>query len=240
MRAGRLLAALVALLALAGCRMTVAVDVAVREDETGSVTVGVGLDEAALARAGDLDQQLRVDDLVAAGWEVSGPQAEADGLTWVRATRGFAGPEEFAAVMGQITGPDGAFRDWRLTKASGFLETTWDVEGVVDLTGGPETFSDPALAAVLDGDPYGGTLARIEQEEGRPVSEMVDFVVRVTLPGADAVVTETGFGDPEPTRVAVSSSRGVWLAGAWIWALAVAVGALALIVLRTGFRRARG
>lgn len=242
MRPGRSLVALVLLLAVAltGCRMTVAVDVVVQEDETGSVTVGVGLDGAALARVGDLEQQLRVEDLVAAGWEVSEPRAEADGLTWVRATRTFAGPEEFAAVMDQITGPEGAFRDWRLTKGSGLLETTWAVDGTVDLTGGPETFSDPALAAVLGGDPYGGTLARIEQEEGRPVSEMVDFVVRVSLPGAGAAVTEAGFGDPEPTRVAVRSSRSAWLTRAWIWALVVVVGALVLVVLRAGFRRVRG
>lgn len=237
----RLLALAVALIVtLTGCRMTVAVDVVVNEDETGSVTVGVGLDDDALARAGDLERQLRVDDLVAAGWEVSGARAEPDGLTWVRATRTFSGPEEFTAVMAQITGPEGAFRDWRLSRESGLLGTTWTVDGTVDLTGGPQSFSDPALAAALGGDPYGGTLAQIEQEEGRPIADMVEFVVRVSPPDAGPEVAQVRFDDPAPTRLSVSSSRGSWLAGAWVWTLVVVVGAVALVVLRAGFRRVRG
>ena len=52
---------------LAGCQVDLHVDVQVNEDGSGSVTVAAGLDDAALARVGNLDQQLRVDDLEAGG-----------------------------------------------------------------------------------------------------------------------------------------------------------------------------
>jgi hypothetical protein len=231
---------LVAVLALAGCQMTVAVDITVNPDLTGRVVVGVGLDDDALARAGDLDQQLRVDDVRAAGWEVGSARREDDGLTWVRASKTFAGPDQFALVMEELTGPDGVFRDWNLAKGSSIRGTEWTVDGIVDLTGGPESFSDPQLAQSLGGDPFGGSLAGIEQEEGRPIADLVDFRVTVDLPSAGAPeVTEVSFADPGPTQVRASSQARSWLATGWIVGLVVLVAVLVAVVLRAGFRRVR-
>lgn len=239
-RAPVLVVVLVGVLALTGCQMTIAVDVTVNPDLTGRVTVGVGLDDDALARAGDLDQQLRVDDVRAAGWEVGGARLEDDGLTWVRATKTFADPGQFSLIMEELTGPDGAFRDWNLAKSSSVTGTEWTVDGIVDLTEGPETFSDPQLAASLGGDPFGGSLAEIEQEEGSPVAELVDFRITVDLPAAAAPdVTEASFSDPAPTRVAASSTERSWWATGWIVGLVLLVAVLVAVVLRAGFRRVR-
>ncbi len=236
----RVLAVLVALVVLAGCQMTVAVDIRVNDDETGSVTVGVGLDDAALARAGDLDQQLRLDDVVAAGWEVSGPQEEPDGLTWVRASKTFADAEQFTLVMEELTGPDGAFQDWSLAETSSITGTEWRVDGTVDLTGGPAVFSDPELAESLGGDPFGGTLAEIEQEEGRPVAEMVDVRVSVLLPpDDDPKVVEASFADAEPTQVSVSAEERSALVSVFVVGLGALVVVLVVVVLVVGFRRLR-
>ena len=76
----------------AGCRVRTQLAVDVEEDGSGMVTVAVGLDADAVDRVPALDQELRLDDLEAAGWEVTGPSAEDDGLTWFRATKGSPRP----------------------------------------------------------------------------------------------------------------------------------------------------
>ena len=69
----RLLLVIAALGALLGCQAKLSVHVTVESNGSGSVEVGVGLDDEAVAKAGDLGSQLRVDDLRAAGWTVTGP-----------------------------------------------------------------------------------------------------------------------------------------------------------------------
>lgn len=235
----RLLTLVAALALLAGCQMQVAVDVRVDEDGSGAVTVGVGLDDDALQRAGNLEEQLRVDDLRAAGWYVGPAQREGD-LTWVRATKQFATPEDAAAIFAEITGPDGALREFEVKREESAFGTSYSVDGVVDLTTGPAAFSDPELTAALEGDPFGGTLQAIEAEEGRPIAEMVDFRLTTSLPG-DAVpeVFEASLGDTGPVVVDASSTQSSPLATAWIWVLALAIGFVVLFVLRVGFRRVR-
>lgn len=236
----RVLAVVAACLAaalLAGCQLDVVVDVDVEEGGSGSVTVGVGLDDAALARAGDLERQLRVDDLAAAGWSVTPPVDEGD-RTWVRATRAFADPEEAAVVLAELTGPEGPFRDFALDVDDGVFGTDYRLRGVVDLTGGPEAFGDEELAAALGGDPFGGTIQDIEQDEGRPIADMVDFQVAVSLPGtSDPEVFRAGFADAEPTEVDASSSTRSPVATAAVWVGVAAVGLVGLVLLRQAFRR---
>lgn len=239
-RRGPLVAAAVALvLVVTGCRMQVAVDIAVDEDGGGMVTVGVGLDDDALDRVGDLRRQVRVDDLVSAGWEVSDPQKDLDGLTWIRARKPFRDPAEATAVLGELTGPDGAFRDFTVSRDDGLLGTTYRVKGTVDLTAGPQAFSDAELAAALGGDPFGGTLTAIEQEEGASVGEMVDFRVTVALPSASPRSYTASFDDDRPTSVDASSTVSSPAATLLVWLLIAAVGFAVLVALRQAFRRVR-
>lgn len=235
-----LFALVLCLVALTGCQMQVAVDVVVDDGGGGVVTVGVGLDEAALARAGNLDQVLRVDDLRSGGWTVTPATAEPDGTTWVRASKPFADPAQFAVVMDEITGPAGIFKDFELRRDAGTFGTTSQVTGTVDLTQGPAAFSDPALTESLGGDPFGGTLTSIEQAEGRTAADMVGFTVRVDVPGAsEPTVYTPSFHDPAPTAVDVEGTQKSWLSQVWIWGLVVLVVVIGLFVLRSGFTRLR-
>jgi hypothetical protein len=220
---------------LASCQVDLHVDVQVNEDGSGSVTVGAGFDDAALARVGNLDQQLRTGDLEAAGWGVTAPTREGD-RTWVRASKTFATPAEGEAVLAEVTGPTGPFRDFALRVDDGTFGTEYAVQGTVDLTGGPQAFGDDELRSLLGGDAYGGTLTSLEQDEGRPATEMVDFQVTVRVPGETAVYAPS-FADPEPTEISVSSSQRSGLASIAIWGLVALVGVVALVVLRQGFRR---
>lgn len=220
---------------LVGCQVDLHVDLQVNEDGSGSVTVGAGFDEAALARVGNLDQQLRTSDLEAAGWVVTAPSQEGD-RTWIRASKSFATPAEGEVVMAEVTGPAGPFRDFAISVDDGTFGTDYSVQGTVDLTGGPQAFGDDELRALLGGDAYGGTLTSLEQAEGRPVAEMVDFQVTVRMPGETATYAPS-LADAEPTEISVSSSQRSGLASVAIWGLVALVGVIALVVLRQGFKR---
>ncbi|MDP8936507.1 MAG: hypothetical protein M3O23_02025 [Actinomycetota bacterium] len=146
-------AAVVLLVAGTGCQATLAAGVDVRPDGSGTVGAGLGLDAAALREVGDLAAVLRVDDLRQAGWEVEGPKPEDDGLTWVRASKSFADPPEAERAMAQLSGPDGPFRDFRLTRAGSLLRIRTGFTGTVDLTRGLAGLVDPDLLERLGGDP---------------------------------------------------------------------------------------
>lgn len=231
----RLVVGLVLALALlaAGCRLEVDVATKVNDDGSGTVTVAVGLDDGALERIGDVRTQLRVDDLTQTGWVVSGPTKEGDGLSWMRATKSFADAAGATAALGEITGPNGAFRDFVVTRDSGIMGTFYSYEGTIDLTGGPATFSDPDLAKALGGDPFGGTLAAIEQAEGRRVGEMVGVTYSVELPGGTSKVWKASFDDPEPTQLEATSSTGTLVPRLVLGAIVLSVlAALAIFLWR--------
>ena len=232
----QVVAAVVLLLALVGCQAKLEVHTTVEADGSGTVEVGVGLDAEAVAKAGDLGAQLRVDDLRAAGWTVTGPTEEADGYTWVRATKPFADAAGATAVLNEVNGPDGAFGGWTVKKSSSPLSTSYSVTGSVDLTKGLETFSDAKLDQSLGADGLGGTIAQIEADQGRPVSDMVDVEVTVTVPGATRTYTPS-LADSDPTPVKVTSSRASGLVNVLLLVALVLITVPLLLWLRQRMSR---
>lgn len=134
---------------LAGCQATLTAGVRADRDGRGVVSAGLGLDDAALRELGDPATELRLDDLRRAGWTVESPRREDDALTWVRVEKPFATPEQMSAVAAELSGPDGPFRNFRLTRSRSFLKTTMTFTGVVDLTSGLGGLSDPDLQSRL-------------------------------------------------------------------------------------------
>ncbi len=235
-RVGRALLVLVCVVALAGCQVKVLVDTTVEPDGSGTITVSVGLDAAALSQVGDLSSQLRVGDLEAAGWKVTGPARAADGYTWVRASKPFADPGQATAVMNEVNGADGAFRDWHVSHSSSLWSTDWKVQGTVDLRKGMQTFSDPKLNQALGANGYDSMISQIEKREGRPISDMVDVRVSVELPGA-AKVYAPKLADGQTTAVAVTHTKVSPAVGVAVVIAAAVLAALALVVLRRRFVR---
>ena len=234
----RLAAVVGVLVVLTGCQVKLAVDTTVHPDGSGTVSVGVGLDDEALAKVGDLSSQLRVDDLKATGWTVTDPAKEDDGYTWVRATKPFANPAEATAVLDEVNGADGAFGGWKVSKSSSPLSTSYSVKGSVDLSKGMETFTDPALDSTLGGDPFAGSIADLEKAQGRPVADMVDVQVTVEVPGAAKTYTPS-LGDEKPTSVKVSSSSYGMVVKVLVVLVALGAIGLALVVLRRRGQRRR-
>jgi hypothetical protein len=190
----------------AGCRVQIETKIDVGLDGKGTITQGIGFDDAALKRVGDPAQALSADDLVSAGWEVDAASKEGD-LTWIRVHHSFATPEEGTALLAQLSGPDGPYRDMLIKRSSGVFSTSVKVTGQIDTTAGLAMFGDAQLAAALGGDASGGLLAKIEAEEGRPPAEMVGLSLTVGLPGK-LKTHDASFSDTAVQQVKASSSQG--------------------------------
>ena len=149
-----LLAALVGV--SAACRVDATVTLEVAGDGTGTVAVALELDAAAVDALGGLDDRVRVDDLLSAGWEVSGPTTDGAGVGRISAVKPFGSPERLAGVLAEVAGPT-AFRDVSLVRERSFARTTWRLTGIVDLSEGLDLLADPDLAEVLDGLPFART-----------------------------------------------------------------------------------
>lgn len=240
MRVRAAVAVLVIALA-AGCEVRTEVGVEVEGDGSGTVTVSVGLDDDAVSRVPGLEQELRLDDLRATGWEITGPAPEADGFTWIRGTKPFATPEEAGRVLEEVAGPDGPFRDFVVTRERSFARTEYGFRGVVDFTGGLEAFGDEALADALDGEPLGEDVAAIEERIGAAIDETFTFRVAVRLPGdlrSSNAPTEAGNGAVWEPRLSeggpvelVAGSESVRTGSIALVALAGLAGLAAVAVL---------
>jgi hypothetical protein len=188
----------------AGCRVQIDTKVDVGLDGKGTITQGIGFDDAALKRVGDPARALRADDLVQAGWEVDAASKEGD-LTWIRVHHTFETPEEGTALLAQLSGPDGPYRDMLITRSDGFFSTSVKVTGEVDTTAGLAMFGDPQLATTLGGDASGGLLAKIQAEENAPPESMVDLDFVVTA-GGTTKTYNASFSETDIQKVKVSSS----------------------------------
>ncbi len=168
-------------------------DLTARPDGGGQVRATVVLDKQAAAQVPDLAQDLRLDDLDAAGWEVEGPSGSDGGEVRVEATKSFTTPAGASRAIEELGGPKGPFRDFRLRVDRSFLETRTSVDGTVDLSSGLEGFSDEVLRQRL-GSPLGVDLATVERQLGRPLQEMFRVTVEARLPGEAPTVVSPELG----------------------------------------------
>jgi len=246
----RLALVLFAGLLVSGCRLEIDLNVAVEEDGSGVVEVVVGLDEDAIERiGGDLEAVMEVEDLLASGWRVDGPDLESDGYTRVRISRPFGTPEEAAEVFAQVAAEDGPFQDFQVSRDTAFAETRWTFTGRVDFAGGVESFGDQGLAAELDGQPLGQSVEEIEEQLGDSLSRFITVRVRARLPGdvssnattrADnGAVWQVGFGEePVDLRAEGTERRTSVLVLVGVAALAL-LALVGLVLLRLARRVTR-
>ena len=162
------------------CRTDVVVDIDVRPDGAGTVTATVDLDAEAAAQVGD-PANLSFGDLTEAGWEVEGPAARDGGLR-LTVRRAFDTPDQLAAVLDEIGGPDGVFTGTSLVLSDGFASSSTRFETTVSLTGDPAEFSDEQLTQLLGGLPLGRTPEELAAL-GADSADASTLTVRVSLPG---------------------------------------------------------
>ena len=202
----------------------------------------MGLDADAARRVPNLRTDLKVDDLRKAGWTIIGPRKEDDGRTWIRASKPFTDPRDATEVVEQISGRNGPFTDFRLTRNRSFLTTRTNFTGTVDLSAGVEAFGDDQLRARLGGSSIGVDPQKLEQQLGQVLDRIFTFRVQTRLPGkvdSNAPLEADQGAEWRPklgekvTLVATSSALNTrQVAGAVIAVLAVLALAVLLVVRR--------
>ncbi|MGH9226376.1 MAG: hypothetical protein ACRD2W_21890 [Acidimicrobiales bacterium] len=217
------------LLAATGCQVTLTAGVDVRADGSGSVRAAIGLDDEALRELGDPARELRLDDLRQSGWTVTGPEKEPDGFTWVRLAKRFADPEEAGRVAAELSGPDGPFREFTVTRSRTFAKTKTRFTGLVDLSNGLAGLSDAALQQALGDFDLGLGADALRARLGEGLGRALQVRVEARLPGRSQT-WDAKVGEQLRLRLE-SESWNVRPVLAAVAALGFAAAALAVVVI---------
>lgn len=252
------LAALGALLALSGCRVTVDVSLDVRDDGGGTITLVATADADVVRAAGGLADDLDLTDAIAAGWEVTGPASTADGGLRLTVRHGFDTTAEATALLASINGPAGPLRS--ITVAQTVLDTAtrFTVTGALGIDGGLDAFADADLLATIGATPYAPQIAAA----GLTPAEALAVRLSLDLPGSpdadasgaastlasDGTATWAVPLDGTAIEVAASTTLSSSSGGGWRWlataaivvgiAWVVLIGLLFVAVARARARRA--
>lgn len=236
-------------LLLGACRVDVAVDVSMNENGSGVVTVAVSADAEVVQRAPGLADDLRFDDLTAAGWLVDGPTAASDGGLGVTLRHDFDTPEQATALVATLSGTDGPLRSVAFSRTATKRAITYTLTGAGRIDS-LDAFADPDLLAAVGATPY---LDDIDAA-GLAPAEAVGLSFSVGLPGevqtstatpSDVgVLTWTIAADGVPVDLASTSARSLERGGVWPWlsngalVALIAWGVLSLLAIG-GVARAR-
>ena len=185
-RLGRFAAALAVLLLLTSCKVDVQVGIRVGENGSGTVRARFVLDRDAVeALGGDLDERLRVADLIQAGWQVDVQDRKGGGVEAVAEKR-FAVPEEMSEAIDQLSGDIGPFREFTLTRDRSAFTTDFTFEGTVDLeTGVGASALNPEDQGVSEEiEEQGVGVEELREFLRERVDEAFGFEVVVDLPGS--------------------------------------------------------
>ncbi len=191
----RFLILVVAALALTACKVDTTVDVTVKPDGTGVITLTAVADADVLAQAPGLADDLRFDDAVAAGWVLTPPAATDAGGLRVVLTHDFATVEEASSLLQSINGTRGPLHDVGLSRIVTADSITTSLAGTLRVDGGIDAFADPDVLAAIGGSPYADNIAAT----GLRPTDVVTFTFTADLPGVSATPA-TGTGTAaEPT-----------------------------------------
>ncbi len=257
--------ALVAVLS-AGCQTKAYVRISVEPDGSGSVVVDVYLDASAAKQVGDLSQILAVDDLKKAGWAVVGPAAPklvaaslsdkkgsapgpADATLQVHLSHTFSNIAEANALLASLNGPDGPYKNVKLTQSASLFSRKLHVTGTVDLSKGLDAFGDKELTASL-GEPLSSVVAK----SGGTVPKGEELTVALQIrPRAgqswsgdkgnagvtpELVSAQTSLG-AGPQHIDVTSSSTRWGSVIVVGAAALAACVVAYLLVTASARRER-
>lgn len=182
----RLAIVVVCLVALSACRLDVVVDVVIEPDGTGVVTVAATADAELVERVPDLVDDLRLEDAIANGWVVDGPNPTDEGGLTIELTHDVSSADELANVLNSI-GPPLTLMAVARTSSATTEQTTNAINGVLTLSNGFESFADADLIQAVGGLPFGDEIAA----SGLTPQQAIGFTYRVDLPG-ELVSAETG------------------------------------------------
>lgn len=223
---------LVAVLCCSACQATIQVGVDIKQNGSGSVTVTATLDQQAAAYAPDV----QTSDLVKSGWKVVGPTPASGGAVTFTASKAFANPAQAGAVVSQLSGPTGPFRDLAIGSRHSFFQTTTTFQGTVDLSCGLTCFSDPGLQQALGGSSdLGINSSALQADAGVILDHLFQFEIAARLPGPVQSNAPTQIGNGAVWKATLGQTA-VLTANARSWnvthiVVVVVVGLLVLLVI---------
>ena len=232
---------LVLVLGLAACQVEIEVGIGFNEDGSGVVKVDVALDQEAVALAPEITSLLLTEDIEDpdSGWSYNDPRIDDQGRTSFSASKPFASPQQLESVLAEVFGSEDVFRDFTFERETSFAQTEYRVNGVVDLSGGLDLFTDSELTERLGGNPLGESTPDLEG-----VLEGVTMRVVLDLPVGPEREEILEFGGDQATRLemTVQDGSGTAVTLRWVaWAAFALVG-LSVLIAIAGYlleRRAR-
>jgi hypothetical protein len=227
----RLAVFLTAVFLLGGCRVDATVEARVH-GAGGVVTTRFVLDQEAVALLGGaVGEGAQKSDLIEAGWEISPVRPTSDGGAEVEVSKGFSRPGDLAVVIGELAGPAGPLREFRLVRRRSFTKASYRLRGTADFGRGAAAATGfantPDLTARLRD--AGVDPGRVEELLAQRAAEGLRVRLVVDLPGRTTQEFEVRPGAPATVDISSETSdraRPVLLA------VAVLSGLIVLLRLR--------
>jgi hypothetical protein len=178
-----LLLLVVGVLALSSCQLDIAVDIDVEADGTGQISVVTTADADLVDAVPGIADELVLDDIAAAGWDVDGPVSTSDGGLVVTLTHDFASAGEATNLLRSLGPP---FNQVEVGRGTNGDVTTNQLEGRLGLPDGFESFTDEELVAAVGTVPFATEI----EASGATPAEAITVTVEASLPG-DVVDSQT-------------------------------------------------
>jgi hypothetical protein len=172
----RLLALCACALVLASCQVTVDVDLSMADDGTGTLTVVATADAGVLTAVPTLAEELALDDVVAAGWEVQGPTPTPEGGLTLTISHSFTTPDDATNLLNSIGPP---FNQMSVQRTTVNNDTTTTLHGLLGLSNGFAAFADDDLVTAVGSVPFADEIAA---SSATPESSM-HVTIGASLPG---------------------------------------------------------
>ncbi len=163
---------------LTACHVDTIVDVSMNADGSGKITVTATADADVVGQAPGLADDLRFDDVKAAGWAVTGPTDTSGGGLQVVLSHAFANPEEATALLQSINGSGGPLHGVTVRRVVSQDGTTVSLAGSLRIDG-LGAFADPDVLGAIGATPYAEQIAASSSSP----SQAVGVLVRAALPG---------------------------------------------------------
>lgn len=192
----------ISVMVLAGCHVDTTIDISMKADGSGRITLTAVADADVVKQAPGLADDLRFDDAETAGWTVTGPTQTSDGGLRAELTHAFANPEEASALLQSINGSGGPLHGVALSRRVDQDGTTVSMVGSLRIDG-LTAFADPDVLAAVGATPYADQIAASSQGP----SQAVGVTVRATLPGKLSSATGTISGSTVSWVVPLDGSQ---------------------------------
>ena len=166
-------------LVLSSCRVDSTISLTVERDGSGTLDLLVVADDNIVKQVPRLSTDLDFSDMVAAGWKVTGPESTEGGGLRILLTHAFENETQATALLTQINGNRGPFRDVRITREGKSRDSVWKLSGRLEVTGGLQAFADDQLLQVVGATPYEDTV----KEAGLDLGKAISLQVNARLPG---------------------------------------------------------